>query len=157
MKNLDILKYYDAQTDSDRVMLQSRVLELIYQMHCEKQRNDRLASGNTKKIINKSLQYINENLSKDLSLEKVADFVSVSRIHFHNTFKSSTGKTLHEYVEEQRIRKAVNLLITTSCTLTEIAFECGFSSQSYFSFVFKRRMGTTPREYVKQHYQKYHL
>lgn len=74
----------------------------------------------------------------------------LSPIHFHNCFKSAVGKTLHEYVEEQRIKVAVNLLLTTDLTLTQIAFQCGFSSQSYFSYVFKRKMQTTPRKYVEQ-------
>jgi len=58
-------------------------------------------------------------------------------------------------VEEQRIKKAIDLLISTDCTLTDVAFECGFSSQSYFSYVFKRRMQKTPREYVQEIYSIY--
>lgn len=64
-------------------------------------------------------------------------------------------KTLREYVEEQRIRRAVNLLVGTDLTLSEIAYECGFSSQSYFSYVFKERMKTTPRAYARDYYRKF--
>jgi AraC-like DNA-binding protein len=100
--------------------------------------------------IDKALKYIKENLTENLSLQTVADHVMLSPIHFHNCFKSAVGKTLHEYVEEQRIKVAVNLLLTTDLTLTQIAFQCGFSSQSYFSYVFKRKMKMTPRKYVEQ-------
>ena len=62
---------------------------------------------------------------------------------------------LREYVEDRRIRKAVNLLIETDLTLAEIAYECGFSSQSYFSYAFKKKMGLTPREYAKEIYNRY--
>ena len=49
--------------------------------------------------------------------------------------------------EEQRIKKSTNLLLTTNYSLTQIAFECGFSSQSYFSYVFKRHYGVSPSKY----------
>ena len=60
----------------------------------------------------------------------------------------AVGKTLHEFVEEQRLKEAVNLLVASNMTLAEIAYSCGFSSQSYFSFAFKRKMKTTPRKYT---------
>ena len=73
----------------------------------------------------------------------------------HKVFKASTGKTLHEYIEDRRIKKSINLLISTDMTLTEIAYECGFSSQSYFSYAFKRHTGLTPRDYAKNIFEKY--
>ena len=90
-----------------------------------------------------------------MSLNAVASYASLSSIHFHNCFKAATGKTLHEYVEEQRIKKAAGLLVSTDLTLTEISYECGFSSQSYFSYAFKRKMKMTPREYAKEVYKRY--
>ena len=83
--------------------------------------------------------------------------MSLSPVYFHNVFKSATGKTLHDYIEEQRIKKAIYLLQTTNYSLTKVAYECVFSSQSYFSFVFKRRMKNTPRKYMKDIYCKYEL
>ena len=106
-------------------------------------------------MIEKSIKYIKEHITEELTLERVSKNVSFSPIHFHNCFKIATGKTLHEYVEEQRIKKAIVLLTTTALTLSEIAYQCGFSSQSYFSYVFKRRMNITPREYAKEEYNRY--
>ena len=105
---------------------------------------------NNRVDIEKALKYIKDNLTEDLSLQAVADHVLLSPNHFHNCFRTAVGKTLHEYVEDQRIKSAVNLLLTTDLTLTQIALQCGFSSQSYFSYVFKRKMKTTPRKYVEQ-------
>jgi AraC-like DNA-binding protein len=102
-----------------------------------------------------TLKYIKEHLTEELHLETVANAMSLSPIHFHNTFKAAVGKTLRDYAEEQRIKKAINLLLTTNESLTQIAFACGFSSQSYFSYVFKRKMKVTPREYVREVYNKY--
>ena len=153
-----MIRYYNTPSDNDEIILQSLVLRLIY-LIC-KETDRRIASerpANNSLIIEKSIGYIKEHLTDDLSLEKVARAMSLSPIHFHNTFRDSVGKTLRDYIEEQRIKKAINLLLTTNYSLTKIAYECGFSSQSYFSYVFKRRMKTTPREYVKSIYNKYEI
>lgn len=115
---------------------------------------DKLKSGNYE-IIENVIKYIKENLTSDLSLNAVASYASLSPIHFHNCFKVATGKTLQEYVEEQRIKKSAGLLVSTDLTLTEISYECGFSSQSYFSYAFKRKKKMTPREYEKEIYKRY--
>ena len=121
--------------------------------HCSS-RSFKTKSSNAE-MIEKSIRYIKDNLTADLSLNSVARVTSFSPIYFHNCFKRSTGKSLREFVEEARIQKSVNLLISTDMNLSEIAYECGFSSQSYFSYAFKRKMKMTPREYVKSIYQKY--
>ncbi len=153
-----IVKYYSSLSTDEELILQSHILELLYTMRKDVKKQDRnLKSGNNRKVIENALKYIKEHLTEELNLEKIAKEMSLSPIYFHNIFKSATGKTLRDYIEEQRIIKAINLLQTTDCKLTEIAYECGFSSQSYFSFVFKRRMQQTPREYVKELYSKYEI
>ena len=152
-----ICYYADTNLSSDELMLQSLILRLI---HTITEDSNRLkirehTKNSNYKTVEKVVSYIQNNLTFDLSLEKTADYAGFSPIHFHNLFKASTGKTLREYVEEQRIKKAVNMLLSTDKTLTEIAHECGFSSQSYFSYAFKRRMKTTPREYVKKIHSRY--
>ncbi len=144
-------KYYGTHYENDEIILQSLVLELIYNLSrdAKKHLNKQNISSNYT-VIENAVKYIKENLTEDLSLEAISFHFNLSQVHFHNIFKVAVGSTLREYVEEQRIKKAVNLLITTQLSLTDIAFECGFSSQSYFSFVFKRRMNTTPRQYAKQ-------
>ena len=153
----DLNNYYSTAVKEDEIILQSLVLKLIYSLN--RDANPRLNKDNANSInhivIEKSLNYIKQNLTEDLSLEKMAQLMSLSPVYFHTCFQTSVGKTLRDYVEEQRLKKAINLLITTELTLTQIALECGFSSQSYFSFVFKRRMGTTPRQYVKEVFAKY--
>lgn len=153
-----LIKHANSGTGNE-LLLQSIVLELIHTVHQDSVKP--IDRGNHKNnhhiIIQRALKYIDGHLTEDLRLESVAKSVSLSSIHFHNIFKAAVGMTLREYVEQQRIKKAVNLLITTDCCLTEIAFACGFSSQSYFSYVFKRRMKQTPREYVQAYYSKYEM
>ncbi len=149
--------HYEQGLENDRIRLQSLVLELIYLLN--KDAKKAVYHGKTKSsnrnAINQAIDYINQNLTADLSLENVSAVTNISPIHFHNCFKQATGRTLREYVEEQRIKKATNLIVSTDWTLTRISNECGFSSQAYFSHVFKRRLGKTPREYAKEIFEQY--
>ena len=118
-------------------------------MYAEKQNKYRYFKSDKARTIDSIIGYIKSNLTEDLSLEAISEYISISPIYLHKLFKEATGMTIREYVEAERLKKAVFLLTTTELNLTEIAFECGFSSQSYFSSVFKRKMDTSPRQYVK--------
>ena len=154
-----LFKYYDSGFPDDEIILQSIVLELIYKILRDTNRIATVGKiKNTNYLAVKEVaEYIKCNLTSDLSLEKAAELAHLSPTYFHNVFKAVMGKTLREYVEEQRLKKAIVLLTTTDHSLTRIAYECGFSSQSYFSYVFKRRMHKTPREYVQEIYSKYEI
>ena len=155
---IKLIKYYSTLSNSEEIILQSLLLELIYTINKDSTSKNKNGNfTNNYSMIEKSLQYIKENITEDLSLESIAKTMLLSPIHFHNTFKAAVGKTLHDYVEEQRLKKAVTLMLTTNYSLTQIAYECGFSSQSYFSYVFKRRMKKTPREYVKEIHNRYEI
>ncbi len=145
-----LIKYYEADRTNGEIMLGSVLLELIYRVAKNAKRNSPVSMSDNSSAVLKAIEYIKGNLSGDLSLNNVAACVSLSPVHFHNTFKVAVGKTLHEFVEEQRLKEAINLLVTSNMTLSEIAYTCGFSSQSYFSFVFKRKMKTTPRKYTQK-------
>lgn len=152
-----MITLFDSGFENDRIMLQSIVLELVYTLAEEAERLDVRSNikNSNRKTIETVIMYIKDNLTSDLSLKRISEYAGFSPIHFHNCFKASTGKTLHDFVEEQRIKKAENMLITTECTLSEIAYECGFSSQSYFGYAFKRRKNMTPREYAKKVFKRY--
>ena len=151
----EIIRCYDTLSVEGEILLQSRVLELIYTLGQDAAVLHANSARKSDRMIGKVVRYIKENLAEDLSLEQVAQTVHLSPIHFHNRFKAAVGKTLRDYVEEQRLKKAIGLLLATDRSLTEIALECGFASQSYFSYVFKRRMHQTPREYVKRLNDRY--
>ncbi|MBQ3124322.1 MAG: helix-turn-helix transcriptional regulator [Clostridia bacterium] len=150
-------RYFETAVEADEIILQSLVMELIYTLSKDSQRlkkREQIKTNNYE-VIERAIKYIKGNLTSDLSLNTVSLYAGMSPIHFHNCFKTATARTLHQYVEEQRIKKAANMLITTDATLTEVAYECGFSSQSYFSYAFKRKMSVTPREYAKRVFGRY--
>ena len=151
-----LCEHWNTGIESDDLLLQSLILKLIYILNKNATHAIKLTSKrNHHQVISKTLEYINNNLSDKFTLEKLADLSNFNKTYFHKVFKASTGKTLHDYIEDQRIKKSINLLISTDMTLTEIAYECGFSSQSYFSYAFKRRTGLTPRDYAKNIFEKY--
>lgn len=154
---LSLCEHYGTGTAESEILLQSLVLQLVYLLdrHSAALRHKHTPKANNHHIIDEALKYISKNLVSDLSLERLSDEFKFSPIYFHKLFKASTGRTLHQYVEEQRIQKSVELLTSTDMTLTQIAYECGFSSQSYFSYAFKKKMKRTPREYAKAVLMKY--
>lgn len=150
-------KYYDASLEKDEIILHSIVLELIHLLieDSEKLSFRTKTKNSNHDVIEKVVDYIRNNLTSDLTLENMAKFAGFSPIYFHNCFKTATGLTLRAYVEQERIKKAAAMLVATNDSLTEIAYNCGFSSQSYFSYAFKRKMKITPREYVRKALMQY--
>ena len=72
--------------------------------------------------------------------------------YFCRFFRQMTQKTPVEYLNYYRIECAREQLSTTSCTVTEIAFNCGFNDVSYFIKIFRKYMGMTPGQFVRQQY-----
>ena len=152
-------EYHITRGDATDLMLHSLVFEILYSLirDSEKQLLKNQVQSDNYTAIRKTLSFIENNPNVDLSLSALSAFSGYSPTHFHKLFKSVTGETVHDYVEKQRIKKAVNLLVTTDFTLSQIAYECGFSSQSYFSYAFRRAKNMTPREYAKEVLKKYSL
>ncbi len=150
-----IIRAYETHFEADELIMQAALLELIHLWHTEARTHGTAGSAKSR-AVEEAITYIKDHLAEELTLESVAKAVSLSPIHFHNTFRTATGKTLRRYVEEQRLHRAIGLLTESEKTLTEIALECGFSSQSYFSYAFKRKMGETPRAYAKALLRRYY-
>lgn len=87
------------------------------------------------------VKYIQENLSSDLTNKVLAGVAYVSDDYVGQFFKSLTGKNLQEYIEEQRLQKAVYLLQTRPDSVQEISRSVGFKDPAYFSRRFKMRFG----------------
>ena len=90
------------------------------------------------------IDYINDNLEQELSLQDLAAIAQLSQYHFCRAFKRSTGLSPHKYLTQQRIEQVKQLLQQSSMTLAEIAVACGFTHQSHLHRHFKRSTGVTP-------------
>lgn len=109
---------------------------------------DRESENQGKRILKNGLKYIEENYSEEsLSLNSVAGAIGVSGNYFSSVFSQEMKMTFIEYVTKKRMEKAKKLLRQTEKHSSEIAAEVGYKDPHYFSFVFKKTVGCTPREY----------
>lgn len=98
-------------------------------------------------IVKKAIQYIAQNFSRNLSLDEVARHVHLNPAYFSTIFKQSTGSSFKEYLNMVRIEESKRLLANTNYSVIDIALATGFEDQSYFSKVFKKYTGLTPKQY----------
>lgn len=107
---------------------------------------ERVPSKNSE-IVKKAIQYISQNFSNQLTLEEVAEQVHLNPTYFSTMFKQSTGSSFKEYLNMVRIEESKRLLSNTDYSLIDIAVATGFEDQSYFSKVFKKYTGLTPKQF----------
>ena len=96
------------------------------------------------------LEYIEENLAQDISLEEMASSAGVSKTEVLRCFHKTLQTTPYSYVMEVRLSKAADLLAETGLSVGEIASRTGFNQQSYFGKCFKEKTGMTPLEYRRK-------
>jgi AraC family transcriptional regulator len=95
--------------------------------------------------INRAIDYVEQNLAGDTSLETLASIAGFSPFHFHRVFASTTGETIHDFVTRLRFERAIALIrATPRKSLTDIALEAGFRSSSNFSRKFAQRFAMKP-------------
>ena len=99
--------------------------------------------------IKKAVYYINENYCNKLDLEEISAYCNISKSEFCRSFKRVMRRTPFDYIMDLRIRKSIELL-DDGKGVTESALSSGFFDSSYYTKMFKRYMGYTPREYVKR-------
>ena len=100
-------------------------------------------------LVRQAVDYINLNFSQELSLPLIAETINVSPSHLSKKFKKETGYTVTEFINMKRIYEAKRLLEKTDHSITDIAILIGFDDPGYFTSVFRKLVGMTPREYMK--------
>ncbi|MCA1060692.1 AraC family transcriptional regulator [Rossellomorea aquimaris] len=98
--------------------------------------------------IDRVIQYIDEHLTEDLSLEQLAKVSTYSPFHFQRLFKGFIGETPAGYVKRLRLENAAHMLIyEPRVPVTEVALKCGFASLSYFTYSFHRYFNSNPKSW----------
>lgn len=111
-----------------------------------------LRDGHSKKKYSKLLEdakaFIDENYRHDdMSLNMVAAQVNISPSYFSTIFSSEMGQTFVEYLTHVRLEKAKELLMCSNMRTAEIGYEVGYKDSHYFSYIFKKVVGCSPKEY----------
>ena len=95
----------------------------------------------------RAIEYINRNIQHDLTLEEICAAVPMSKFHFSRSFRQTMGLPVMKYLQKTRIALAKAMLPDRSRTISQICAQCGFSSSSYFSRIFRDETGITPSQY----------
>ncbi|GKX32203.1 hypothetical protein SH1V18_46830 [Vallitalea longa] len=114
-----------------------------------------LTHDHSKLLVNRAINYIENNYQQKISLEDVAMDLNLSKHYLCNIFKKDIGKTMSLYINELRIEQAKKMLLKPDNKIKEIFEKVGFSNQQYFSKVFKKITGMTVMEYKEK--QKYKI
>ncbi|WP_264551980.1 AraC family transcriptional regulator [Flavobacterium sp. N2038] len=94
-------------------------------------------------------KYVKSNYKEEISLDEIAKIANLTPTSFCRMFKAKTKKPFVEYLNEIRVSNACKYLIETDLGISEIAYECGYKTASNFNKLFKKLIGTTPKEYRK--------
>ena len=95
------------------------------------------------------LEKVQEDCSQPWSIDSLADRLHVNACYLSHLFKEHTGRCFTDYLAEQRITQAVELMKTTDMSLARIGEQVGYGDPNYFSRVFKKRRGVGPREFSR--------
>ncbi len=96
------------------------------------------------------LDYINDHLNYDIKLADLAALLNMSQFHFSHMFKQAIGTSPYQYLLQQRVERAKQLLKESNYSILDIALICGFNSHSHLSKQFRQLTGTTPKAYRSQ-------
>ena len=149
--NSDYIKDFEKLRELDFSRRELKALSVFYDIL------DRLLSEQlyTDSAIMPAVNYISENLyNPELDNEKAAAAAEISESYMRRLFKKKYGKTPKQYILEMRIKKAGRLLCETAEPVTDIAYDCGFSSVYHFCREFKAVTGITPTSYRKYRAKK---
>jgi AraC-like DNA-binding protein len=97
--------------------------------------------------IEKAVEYMNQNFQKNITLTEISKLVNMSDVSFSRFFKARTGITFIDSLLELRLGHASRLLIDTTQSVSEVAYNCGFNNISNFNRLFKKKKGCTPKDF----------
>lgn len=96
------------------------------------------------------LDYVEEHLADDIAVADLANVASLSIFYFTRAFSAAVGMPPHRYVSQRRLEWAKTMIAAGGTSIAEMAFVCGFSSQSSFTRAFRRATGLTPAMYRRE-------
>ena len=142
-KSLDCLDLIEQEIDTEEL---KRYLTKVLRRGMELR--DKKSKSQCRDILQQGVQFIDQNFADEkISLNMVAKAINVSANYFSAVFSQEMGMTFVEYLTQRRMEKAKWFLRQTSKRSGEIAFAVGYRDPRYFSFIFKKTQGCTPRSF----------
>lgn len=143
---MDLLDGWGEVDGLARLRLHIRFQELVVLLLEQREKS---FTSSVERDVEKTIQYLQREYSKDIRIEKLAEQTALSRVKYNDIFKTMTGKTPVQYLTELRIDRAKQLLIGSDQRLKEIAEQTGFRDEYYFSRRFKQSVGLSPIQFVR--------
>lgn len=106
--------------------------------------------GLTPSRLRKVTELVHAKIDEELTLELMAEAATLSVAHFSQMFRKSTGQTPHQFVLQQRVERAKELLREVEARVLDVAVACGFKTQQHFARVFRQIYGTSPTQYRRE-------
>lgn len=103
-----------------------------------------------RKFLNKISKIVEEQKDRELSVEELSEMMGLSRVHLYRKIKKLTGMSVSEFANSVKLRLSLELIKNSGNSISQIAYEVGFSSPSYFTKCFKEQFGISPTEYAKK-------
>jgi len=148
--NIDILKAQILRLISFKQAIYSRYLKENHLIPLDSVSN-KLDDDFMKKV----MSFIDDNLTNtDLNVDQLANCVSLSKVQTYRKVKAITGLSIVEFIRMVRLKKASQLILEGKLNFSEIAFDTGFSTPSYFSKCFHDHYGKTPSEFAEEFGEK---
>ncbi len=142
----EVLSARIANLLENRRRMQQRIMEGESYMKSMDENNDKDIQ-----FINMLNDYINDNIDNvSLEVKSISSHMAMSRTQFYRKFKTLTGLSPNEYVRVVRLKRAIEMMKQTNKSISEICYETGFSSPSYFAKCFKNYIGLSPNEYKRK-------
>ena len=105
------------------------------------------------RIVDQAKLYISAHMTESISRSEIAEVLYLNPDYLDRVFRRETGLSVNKYLLQKRLELACTLLSRDEPSINSIAFQCGYSSQSNFTSMFKREIGMTPAEYRKHIYE----
>lgn len=142
---------HDYESD---MLFRSKVTELILKIHKDAVSYSRSEQSSA---VFKAERYIDDNFTEKITLSDLSEHVHLSPNYFQRLFSKVNGISPREYITEKRLKYAAELILTSDLDMLEVAMSSGFSSQSYFNYCFKKKMGISPIKFREKQYEKYNI
>ena len=114
----------------------------------------RLAAQESKEphqtTVHQAKAYILKHIQEDICVDDIAGEVHLNASYLMRLFKKETGRSLLEYITDERVRLARDLLLDTDYPINQVADAVGYGNYSYFTRIFKRSVGVTPKKYREE-------
>lgn len=146
-----VIRELERGVADDTFLIELSIYQLLISIDRKLKRDKEEEESNVSKYVRQAIQYMKDNLEKEIMVEDIAKEINIHPNYLHRIFKKQLNQTIVDYLQELRISRAEMLLAYTDILIIDMALELGFGSRQYFSYVFKKSRGVSPAEYRKHH------